>query len=249
MECEYPEPISHRQRIIPTGLPELSFYLGSRATCLDDGHNFNAYIIFSGHQKDHYDISVSGHLKMISVTFQPNGLSALNKLNPGDLLNQSIDASLVFGSDIKLLSEQLYEAPTTMRQLELIESFLISNLTAKINSYKSERISHLIHQLNPIGQTISSMAEQTYWSRKQFERTFSALVGCTPKTFLNTIRFQYALHQKAQNPNLSLIDLSLSCGYYDQAHMNHEFINFSGLSPRQFFKSCLPQSDYYGINY
>lgn len=247
MECNYPHQHTHSQRIIPTGLPELSFYLGNKASTFDDNRDLNACAILSGQQKSYYDITASGHLKMISVTFQPHGLAAINKLILGELLNQSIDASLIFGMGIKQLSEQLYESKQSSMQVELIEKFLVTNLTHKGNCYKAERISHLIPRINPTGQTISSMAEQTYWSRKQFERSFSSMVGCTPKTFLNTIRFQYALHKKAQNPALSLIDLALTCGYYDQAHMNNDFIKYSGLSPRQFFSTCPPQSDYFGI--
>jgi AraC-like DNA-binding protein len=32
------------------------------------------------------------------------------------------------------------------------------------------------------------------------------------------------------------VDISLSCGYFDQSHFNHDFREFSGLSPTQYLE-------------
>ncbi|MCT4644825.1 MAG: helix-turn-helix domain-containing protein [Carboxylicivirga sp.] len=247
MECFYLKSQVHTQRIIPTGLPELSFYLGSQISSNDDKRSFNACSILTGQQKKYFGINATGHLKMISITFQPYGLATISNLVPSELLNQTIDASFIWGQEIKLLCEQLYEIHNIDLQIKLIEDFLTQSINPKLSNYKHQRINQLIPQINPVKHCISDLANQSYWSRKQFERSFTTIIGCTPKTFLNTIRFQYALHLKAQHPNVSLLDLALSCGYYDQAHMSNDFVKISGLSPKQFFNSCPSQSDYFGI--
>ena len=92
---------------------------------------------------------------------------------------------------------------------------------------------------------INLLASESCLSRKQFERSFSDIIGSSPKQFLKIIRFQNAIFQKSKHPELNLTELAHKCGYYDQAHMINDFKTLSGFTPRYFFSDCDPFSDYF----
>jgi len=66
-----------------------------------------------------------------------------------------------------------------------------------------------------------------------------------PKRFLRTIRFQSAIYRKQLDNTISLTQLAMDCGYYDQAHFTNEFKTFTGMLPKEFFKNENVLSDYF----
>ncbi len=92
MECSYDSGTVHAQRIIPTGLTELTFILGDKISSESDTGYFNSHTLLSGQQNRFYDLKASGILKLLTVTMHPNGLSRLMKIPPNELMNQTICA-------------------------------------------------------------------------------------------------------------------------------------------------------------
>ncbi|WP_317195162.1 helix-turn-helix domain-containing protein [Carboxylicivirga sediminis] len=248
MEFSYEAKTVHNQRIVPTGLPELTFILGNKITSQSVSGYFNSHTLISGQQNSFYDIQASGKLKLLAVTLFPSGFAQICKHPASELFNQTICARQIWGQSISEVCEQLYESNNLQQQILLIEHFLIKQMAEQKPCYKTERVRHIIPHIDPAKKmSIQSMAEQSCWSRKNFDRSFKSLVGCSPKQFTNIIRFQYALHLKSKQPHLSLFDVAFQSGYYDQAHMNNDFIKLAGLTPRQLFSSCPPHSDYFGF--
>ena len=64
--------------------------------------------------------------------------------------------------------------------------------------------------------------------------------------FSASLLFQCAIGYKARKPECNFTSLAFHCGFYDQFHMNHEFKQISGLTPREFFAGDEPVSDYFG---
>jgi len=69
-------------------------------------------------------------------------------------------------------------------------------------------------------------------TERTIERAFSECVGMTPKTFSRLTRF----HAHLANPREDH-------GYFDEAHLIHEFNAFAGVSPLQFQRETHALSD------
>ena len=90
---------------------------------------------------------------------------------------------------------------------------------------------------------IRTLAAYLNISTSQFERSFAAQLGTTPKHFARMIRFYGTvlhLHQQKVHP---LADLAIQHGYVDQAHFTHEFVEFAGLTPSEFLR-VIPDADF-----
>ncbi|MBM9501031.1 AraC family transcriptional regulator [Leptospira sp. 201903071] len=76
---------------------------------------------------------------------------------------------------------------------------------------------------------ISQLTRDLGVIKKTLERKFQERIGYNPKEFARVVRFQNAAWMKLEDQNLS--ELALNAGYYDQSHLNKEFVALSGYSP------------------
>jgi AraC-like DNA-binding protein len=68
-------------------------------------------------------------------------------------------------------------------------------------------------------------------SQRRFIELFNEQVGLTPKVFCRVRRFQHAIRRAHRNRAINWSELAVDCGYFDQAHLIHDFQAFSGLTP------------------
>lgn len=78
---------------------------------------------------------------------------------------------------------------------------------------------------------IGVLADEVGWSRQNLTRRFHREFGLGPKLAASVIRFERA--QRMLDSSSSISRIASCCGYFDQAHMNRDFIRLSGLPPAQ----------------
>ena len=237
----------HVQRIVPTGLIELSFYLADRPRPSGPIQSLPDHSVLTGQMNRFFDLHISGSLTLFSIYFYPHGLAPFVDLSLAELHNQAVPVKYLLGGEGKELEDKLASAGSFQKRVALAENFLRQRLTRQKENPDESRITHSIRLINESkGQiNIDRLASQACLSRKQFERIFLKHVGLSPKQFLKTVRFQNALRLKATRQNCSLTELAYDCGYYDQAHMILEFTRLSGKTPGSYFLDGQPHSDYF----
>lgn len=75
---------------------------------------------------------------------------------------------------------------------------------------------------------IDAVANAVGWSRRHLDREFVAEFGVTPKDAARLARFAHSQELLRRRPQLSMAGLSNACGYFDQAHMAHEWNLLAG---------------------
>ena len=120
------------------------------------------------------------------------------------------------------------------QRVAIISSFLERKLLANNKSQPAfcSAISDIIHSGGSV--SVNELAKRSFLSIRQFERNFKTFSGFTPKLYSRIIRFQTATQQYG-NSQKSLTDIAYDCGYYDQSHFIHDFKQFSGYHPKQYF--------------
>lgn len=78
---------------------------------------------------------------------------------------------------------------------------------------------------------VATVAEQTGISERQLHRTFTRIVGLSPKSFGRTLQVNAALNGLLALGEERLSELAATHGYADQAHMTRSFVQFLGESP------------------
>jgi AraC-like DNA-binding protein len=80
---------------------------------------------------------------------------------------------------------------------------------------------------------IDALRKQAGLSASRLAAAFQEQIGVTPKRYARIHRFRRALDLLQRRP-AGLSDLALRAGYYDHPHMDAEFRELAGLTPREF---------------
>lgn len=142
-------------------------------------------------------------------------------------------SDLVKGKTDKL-EDMLFDSQNNKQRIAHIEYYLFRRLIQNRDFERVERAVTMIEDSKGEIKT-QNIAREVCLGIKQFERIFSNHVGLNPKKFSSIIRFQNVLKMKREFKELSMYQLALDNGYYDQSHFNHDFKIFTGYTPRTFF--------------
>ena len=236
----------HIQRVVPSGLIELSFYFGDKPQVVENQKSVLDHAVITGQLNGYHDLLVTGQLSLFSIASYPHGLADFIEMPIIELNNSTVPLNDVLKQFSSQLVDELDNAETFEKRIQIIEQFLLGCLARNRPSYNHERMQHCIKLINQKkGRVdIDELSAEACLSRKQFERVFSNYVGASPKQFLKTIRFQNAICQQSFANN-SLAQVACECGYYDQSHMNRDFAILAGMSPKNYMKVGEPFSDYF----
>ncbi|MDQ6608398.1 MAG: helix-turn-helix domain-containing protein, partial [Bacteroidota bacterium] len=166
-----------------------------------------------------------------------------------EFLNKNIDAELILGREIATVNEQLANAKSYDKMLNIIEAFLWKKIQQiKDELHPVDKIGQLIFE-NPHHFSLNKFANKACLSASQMERRFVQQVGIPPKFFARICRFYQAFIMKERNPSLNWLNIAWETGYTDYQHLVKDFKEFSGSTPKFLFEeeSNSPEQ-YLGLN-
>ena len=105
-------------------------------------------------------------------------------------------------------------------------------LSARFTSAHYQRVLTFIRA--NLGRTITTdeLAREAGMSTSHFGRVFKETVGVTPMRYVLAYRVEQAI-ALMKDPELSLGQIALDCGFADQAHFTRSFKQVTGSTPRQ----------------
>ena len=115
-----------------------------------------------------------------------------------------------------------------------VRRFLISSLPPK-DTYQSDPIYHAVNEIARYNGIIDvhAMAKRYFMSERTFRRQFLLKVGLPPKAYAKIWQIRYAMDLIKQRPQACLEQISYTAGYYDLAHLAHDFKSRVSLPPSQ----------------
>jgi AraC-like DNA-binding protein len=228
-----------KERLMPTGEPDIVFALRDDPIRLYDTENLTSYqsygfAVLSGPRTGCSVIETKQEDRVFGIQFQPGGAFPFFR-EPASVLKES---------DFKLegfwkrpaaeLRERLLEADSPEAMFALAEKYLFAQLVRPLELhpavfYARERFCRAPHVT-----TVASVLGRIGLSQRRFTQLFCDQVGLTPKVFCRVRRFQRVLNSIQGLREAEWVQVALDGGYYDQPHFNHDFRAFSGLTPEQY---------------
>lgn len=194
----------------------------------------------SGHASLPRRFETSSDFGMLGVYLYPFAIPQLADLPASALTNEMVDVSTLFGLEGLLLEEKVLAAKNNLERVRIVSQFI----KQKIDRAKDrepllqQTIKQIVDGTEPL--SISELRNDFYLSVRQFERKFKEQSGFSPRAFLNIARFS-ALIKSTEKHRTNLTRMAYDRGFYDQSHFIHNFRQFSGYSPSQYFEL---QSDF-----
>jgi AraC-like DNA-binding protein len=235
-----------RNLILPDGAMELIINLGDPQTlCALD--NSDKRTVFrrswiSGERTEPILIDEAGYVHLVGVRLRAGGGWPFLGIPLREFSGQVIELDSVLGPEINDLRDRLGGETTDDARFDLVEGWLRTR--QQMSATRAVNYALRAIQNGADSVRIGRMAEEIGISHKHLLREFDRCVGLTPKTFARLCAFQRVIQSVGHRVEVEWADTATKCGYYDQAHLIHEFRAFSGLTPATYLVKRGPFLNY-----
>lgn len=190
----------------------------------------------SGVRTEYISIPSGKQAAMFVISFRKGMAYPFFPLPMNEMSDRVVDADLLWGNDFAFLREQLYEINQIDLKFQVVESFLLKHFQGRFvpNPAVEYAVVEILHRPDQIN--LGRVTHNIGYSRKHFIALFKEQVGITPKAYLKIIRFQKAISEIEERKEADWTNISLDCGFYDQAHFINDFKFFSGFTPGEYVR-------------
>jgi AraC-like DNA-binding protein len=216
-----------RERVLPTGTMQLVF----RADA--DGRIASAVV---GARSEFLALDTSRPFSAIGIHFKPGGGFPFFGVPSSELHNRSVPLDLVWGAYAASVRDRLWESDAPERRFRILERALLDRGRGQMDRHPAVRYALGVFDRSNGTCPVNEVVRRIGMSPRRFVELFRSEVGLAPKLFCRIRRFNEALRRIEQLTDVDWVDVALSCGYFDQAHFNHDFRAFSGLSPSSYLR-------------
>ena len=250
--------VNGRESHLPAGLSPyfILFVRGSGGTIETDGsrRHHPRFCLSGPFMTPRHAFSEPGTLA-IMVMLRPGVLQETMGLAVTDLMNRYVAMEEIAGEEkVAAFFKLLDEASSVAEYVGLFQDFLLSTLT--LNGRKGYgKMFIAAHQ--KIFFPMLDLVTHFKVGERQLERRVRAAFGMSLRDIRRLVRFGLTLPLLSER-HLAWGDLThvaQEAGYYDQAHMHREFVEFSGFPPAQllqkiagddpaFWPYRIPQDDF-----
>jgi AraC-like DNA-binding protein len=225
------------ETIVPDGSAELVINLSENAArtfSFSDAVEPRKFsgAIFSGPHSIPFVIPPTANRRLIGAHFVPGGAFPFLQMPLEELRNQHIELEALFGTGARELRHRLLSVKSGAEQFAILETFLLRQFVKSRTHHSA--VAFALGRFGLIGQPprrIDKLRRDVGLSGRRFSRVFSEQVGLTPKLFARLNRFQRAVRLLSQTRDINWGEIVFAAGYYDQAHLIHEFQSVSGVTP------------------
>jgi AraC-like DNA-binding protein len=224
---------------LPKGACALAITYSEGTPCFtfeDAKNNYSGNTFICGYLLKVVRLNYFGNIKCIVAFFTPLGTWRLFRIPPAEYVNRFISLEDMVGSKCQVLIEKLKSANNSYEAVNYIDAFLKKLIPAKqelsliceqsVNyiqdNYGKLKMDDLINRLNQCPRSI--------------DRHFERYLGITPKQYIWLTRLNRAFIMLMSNSNISIHEVVLELGYFDQAHLINDVKKYLGTTP-QFLRN------------
>lgn len=230
-----------KEKLLPDASMELIIDLSEGPKRLYDNRDLDRYTTYnrcwiSGLQPQFIVLGVQPGSSMMGAHFRTGGAAPFFGFPLSELSGNVVELDLIWKREILALREQLLETATPEDKFNLLETYLVAKAQARLQPDRTVSIALEMLRSWPV-VPLRELASKLGLSHKQMLTRFDCRVGVTPKLASRIFRFQRALADINEAKSVpGWADLAVDCGYYDQAHLIHDFRELAGLTPAAYLR-------------
>lgn len=225
-----------RERILPDGCVELVMHFRDpfRNRFFDGTTNLQPQSFVVGQMKHFLEIEPIGPAGFVAVRFRARGAYLFFKPPLTEITDSVVPLCEVWNDRANEYTERVALARGMAARVQIVEQMLLEALRA--NGRRDSAMERCIRLIQNATEplVVTELASMLGLSSRQLARRFQTAVGMTPKEFMRVNRFIRAARRLRMRDDSSFTETAYACAYFDQAHFNHEFREFAGMTPREF---------------
>jgi len=176
-------------------------------------------------------VSHDGYQHGIQLDLTPVGAHRLFGLPMSDIARRVVPLTDVWPRPDRDLCDRLRDAPDWDARFDLLDRVVGARVAD--SRLATETIEWAIGRIDRSGGRVPmrTLARELGYSQKHVITLFRDQIGVPPKLLARIVRFDRLVQRLRAGADTSWADLSLACGYYDQAHLVRDVRQFTGLTP------------------
>jgi AraC-like DNA-binding protein len=221
-----PQPHS-QERLLPTG--EMGLFV-------DVSDTSSSPPILAGASSRPRVLNTGQSISMLGVSFAPGGASSFFRTPVSEIANLTVPLDEFCGGSALTLRAEILEAATNSVRFRVLERYLEA-LLAAADTPGHPAVRQALGELRSVSEVrIADLAGRMGIGQRRFIELFRREVGLTPKLYQRVARFQQVLVSIENHRDTVWADVASLHGYFDQAHLIHDFNTFAGVSPSVYLQ-------------
>jgi AraC-like DNA-binding protein len=175
-----------------------------------------------------------GRACTMCIRLHPTGAYALLGQPVAAIHDLTVDLRDCIGRSAAALTEEVERASTPMERTRRAIAWLLRRVADAPGADPRVAWAAGAIECSAGAVSITALRTRVGIGASRFASTFREQVGVSPKRYARLARFRRALALLHQQDAPALTAVALTAGYSDQPHMNREFRELGGLTPREF---------------
>jgi len=194
--------------------------------CIDIVIDFvNQTICFAGFSKETKDFRLDKKIDYMGVRLKPGVFYLLFSVDS----DQIMDSETPFCDIEKEMNiDRIFNFKSIEERTSCLKKYLLEKAKGKKELVFMKVVEELYQK--PQDANVLEIAKRFGYHERHLYRVFKMNYGVSPKVLLNILRLHLCLTLLLEE-NMSLIDISNLCGFYDQSHFIKEIKKYTGISP------------------
>ncbi len=175
---------------------------------------------------------IVGKEYLIGIQFNSLALKIMFGYSAKEFTNKIFDAQLI-DSSLSELSEKLYDQKEFKIQTEILISWFRKKVQTNGCQVSMNKMQQIVHNHKGMDLTVKKLSKEIFLSPRQLQRHSNDWLGMGPDDYLMYHKFLYSV-SLIQQERLSLTEVALKSGYYDQSHFIKEFKQYTDMTPGHY---------------
>jgi len=200
--------------------------------CLDVIYSRETGLVAVGAMTVEQRVSLPAAALTAGVRFHPGMAGQFLRAAPGELTDATVPLEALWGARARVLEERLAAAPGA----DAAASELLEAMPSPASPGNVQRAIAAMTAVRGMAD-LEWIARQANLSERQFRRRCLEESGLTPKLLCRVLRFRAACRIARGQEPIDWADVAADAGYFDQAHLIHDFREFTGRTPMAVFSN------------
>ena len=196
-------------------------------------------------RKKPLDFEPQENVHVLAVRFRAGMVRHFLPCLLGDVSRDWMPAEDLWGPGIRNLLHRLADTDSFPGQARLLCAWLREqrNRQEKLDGAVDFALESIY--ADPAAARMEALPELIGLGPRQFQRRFKAAIGLSAKRFHRLVRLYRLVRQEILNPGQIYLDAALDLGFFDQAHVIHDFQELTGRSPANFLREAGARTHFY----
>ena len=190
----------------------------------------------AGARSESFLLDTSRPFSAIGIHFRPGGGFPFFNVPAGELHNLTVSLDTLWGRLAGDVSQRLWEATDHRDRFRILEGALLDRARGRFDRHAAVQHALALFDRSHGALAINEVVQRVGLSQRRLVQLFWNEVGLSPKRFCRVRRFNDVLRRIEPLADVDWTDVSLACGYFDQAHFNHDFRALAGVSPSEYLR-------------